>query len=291
MDFNTLKYYVDVAELLNFTQAAKKNFISQPAMSANIKALEKEVGHALIVRDHHHVALTNSGETFLGYAKQLLETYNKALAALWQDSDYAETTLNVSMFLGPVFQPFVEQLTAFKKTYRNHFTVRINKRSSNDAIADVLGGTAQLGLAIVDHSIKPLAWRSVNTDEFVIVADTSILKQLRPLKISQLTNLKFLQPDEWPGQFFSNQINKLLAEGQFNGERESFTSLDLMMTELLMEPPFTILPKTQIPENMPGLESVPIKSNLSTHMTTGWCYLKSPMDSAVAAFLSYLPTL
>lgn len=52
--------------------------------------------------DHHHVALTNSGETFLGYAKQLLETYNKALAALWQDSDYAETTLNVAMFLGIV---------------------------------------------------------------------------------------------------------------------------------------------------------------------------------------------
>jgi DNA-binding transcriptional LysR family regulator len=50
MDINQIKYFLSVAQHLNFTKAAQENFITQPAMSRQISELEKEIGFKLFVR-------------------------------------------------------------------------------------------------------------------------------------------------------------------------------------------------------------------------------------------------
>ncbi len=61
ISFQQIEYFLTMAEVLNFTDAAKLLYISQPALSKQINVLETELGFPLFVRNQRHVALTPEG--------------------------------------------------------------------------------------------------------------------------------------------------------------------------------------------------------------------------------------
>ena len=67
-----LKVFMAVAETGSFTKAAKSIGISQPAVSQNINALEKEIVTPLILRAKGEASLTSAGAVFLEYASRIL---------------------------------------------------------------------------------------------------------------------------------------------------------------------------------------------------------------------------
>lgn len=73
MDINHLKSFVTVAYHCNLTQAAERLFLSQPAVSAQIKAIETYLGTALFNRTSNGMSLTRAGEMFLPEAESLLQ--------------------------------------------------------------------------------------------------------------------------------------------------------------------------------------------------------------------------
>ncbi|WP_439380785.1 LysR family transcriptional regulator [Amycolatopsis lexingtonensis] len=79
LDLRLVRYFVTVADELHFGRAAARLYISQPALSKQIRRLEAEVGAPLLVRDSRHVTLTPRGERFLHLARQLLATAGQML--------------------------------------------------------------------------------------------------------------------------------------------------------------------------------------------------------------------
>lgn len=77
MEFNMtlqqLRYIVTVAQTGNITEAAKRLFISQPSLTNAIHELEKEMQITIFNRTNKGVSLSNDGEIFLSYARQVLE--------------------------------------------------------------------------------------------------------------------------------------------------------------------------------------------------------------------------
>ena len=65
MNDEDFKYFSELAGTLNFNQAAKNLFITQPALSHRISKLEKELGSQLFIRSRHGVFLTDAGKVFL----------------------------------------------------------------------------------------------------------------------------------------------------------------------------------------------------------------------------------
>lgn len=73
MELRQLRYFVAVAETSNISRAAKKLFLTQPALSRQIKALEEEIGQCLLERQAHSIRLTPAGEALLREARDLLQ--------------------------------------------------------------------------------------------------------------------------------------------------------------------------------------------------------------------------
>jgi len=72
IDLRLVRYFVAVASELHFGRAAAQLFVSQPALSKQIKKLETQVGEPLLMRDSRHVGLTPRGVRFYDEAQQLL---------------------------------------------------------------------------------------------------------------------------------------------------------------------------------------------------------------------------
>lgn len=72
MELRQLRYFVAVAEAGNISRAAQRIFLTQPALSRQIKALEEAIGHRLFERAAHSIRLTPAGEVLLREARELL---------------------------------------------------------------------------------------------------------------------------------------------------------------------------------------------------------------------------
>ena len=73
MTLQQLKYAVTVADTKNITEASRKVFISQPSLTAAIHELENEMGITIFSRTNKGVTITNEGDEFLAYARQVLD--------------------------------------------------------------------------------------------------------------------------------------------------------------------------------------------------------------------------
>ncbi len=120
MEFRQLRYFVKVAQLRSFSEASKALFISQSTLSQQIKQLEDELGVDLLVRDSRHVALSDYGEQYLPYAKQVLKDVDASAERMRDVRELNVGTLNVGAtytfcpLLGDTVRDFMKKYPGIK---------------------------------------------------------------------------------------------------------------------------------------------------------------------------------
>ena len=96
MELRTVNTFLHIAELHSFSRTARQLGYSQSAVSSQIAQLEAELGTPLFDRVGKTVRLTDAGQTFLGYARTLLETAQQAQAAL-QPAQQVRGSLRIAL--------------------------------------------------------------------------------------------------------------------------------------------------------------------------------------------------
>ncbi len=118
MEIRQLKYFIQVAENLNFTEASKKLFITQSTISQQIKQLEEELNVLLFDRSEKQICLTEAGKEFLPHALRVIRNTEEGKQRLLdlQNIRTGELTIGVNYS----FQSLLTKaVTVFCKKYPN----------------------------------------------------------------------------------------------------------------------------------------------------------------------------
>ena len=97
MEVRQLKYFIGVADTGSFSEASRKLFVSQSAISQQIKMLEDELNAQLFVRQHNNVTLTENGTTLYPLAKQLLTGMEECHIRMKELKDLLCGELNIGL--------------------------------------------------------------------------------------------------------------------------------------------------------------------------------------------------
>lgn len=122
MEIRQLKYFVGVAEAGSFSEASRRFYLSQSAISQQIKSLEDEIGTSLFVRSSHHLSLTESGQMLLPLARRVIEDVSLCQDRMADLNDMlcGELTIGLTFSLEPYIRPTIVR---FLKTFPK---VRLN---------------------------------------------------------------------------------------------------------------------------------------------------------------------
>ena len=116
MELRQLKYFVNVADNLSFSEAAKNLCVTQSTLSQQIKQLERELGTQLFIRSSHKVALTEAGEELLPHAKNTIHSAEICISRISDLNELSSGTLNIGVTYS--FSPILtETLITFMRMY------------------------------------------------------------------------------------------------------------------------------------------------------------------------------
>ena len=117
MDFNQVRYFLALAETLNFTRAAERSNVSQPGLTQSIKRLEDELGGELITRDGQFTELTDLGKSIRGHFEQIDRTRNlvRSTAKTMTSSGITEINIGLMCTIGP--RVLATMLDTFQKKH------------------------------------------------------------------------------------------------------------------------------------------------------------------------------
>ena len=194
MEFRQLRYFVKVAELRSFSEASKVLFISQSTLSQQIKQLEEELGVELLVRDSRHVSMSDYGEQYLPYAKQVLKDVDTSTERMNDVRQLKIGTLNVGATY--TFCPLLaDTVRDYMKKYPG-IKLKIYCRSMENLMEMLEHG--QLDVAL---SYKPLqSYDDIdshilfNSNLCVIAGKDNPVAKKERIRLAELENLPLVLP-------------------------------------------------------------------------------------------------
>jgi DNA-binding transcriptional LysR family regulator len=169
MDFEQLRTFLEVCRLKSFSRAAQKLLRTQPAVSAQIRSLEQEVGARLFDRDGGKVTFTPAGRLFEPFAEYCMERQRHILLAVAEQQRSPRGELSISAneathlyVLPPVFAQFRRQ---YPRVMLN--VVRAERLKT---LENVVNREVDFGVVSLPVSDTRLAVEPIHRDELVLVA-------------------------------------------------------------------------------------------------------------------------
>lgn len=195
MHIETLKVFCDLVETQSFSLAAERNFVTQSAVSQQIRTLEDKFKRRLLerVRGRREVRLTTSGEVFYREAKNVLACYDqmnesmRGLVGTISGTVKVATVYSVGLHELPVkVREFMTKFPAAKIDLEYSRTTRV--------VRDVLSGTVELGVVAFPEPRRGLTITMMPSDRLVLICPPDHeFAEREEIKARELKGLDFVQ--------------------------------------------------------------------------------------------------
>ena len=258
MDIRHLRYFVAVAEELNFSRAARRLNMSQPPLSQQVKAMEDELGTPLFERNRRHVRLTEPGRLFLRQARSILTQLEGAGDEVRRAARGEAGELRIA-FTGsvPMFEPFPRFIHAFRE---GHPAVRVemghmSSGAQLQALADRRIDIAFLRPSHQYQAGPEIATRTIWEDELTVMLPARHrLARARRVAVAALAEEPFIMFPRGIGCGLHDHVMGLCSQAGFAPRvaqegREGVTILALVAAGTGI----AILPDTYRSAGIPGV--------------------------------------
>jgi DNA-binding transcriptional LysR family regulator len=201
MELRHLRYFVAVAEELNFTRAAEKLRLAQPSLTRQIRNLEDELGVRLLDRGRNQVSLTEEGRSFLVDARRLVALSLESVKSVQRFSRGESEQLNIGYLFKFNFDLLPVTLANFYQT-RPETSVNLFDMSPAEQLRALEARKIDLGFVglrprAASKNAAVMAWECVARHKVVVVLpETHPLAKKSKIKITDLKSLFFVAMSE-----------------------------------------------------------------------------------------------
>ncbi|GEN86663.1 selenium metabolism-associated LysR family transcriptional regulator [Oceanobacillus sp. FSL W8-0428] len=199
MNYEKLKTFIVVAEKKSFSEAAKLLFVTQPTITAQIKALEEELSTKLFERTTKKVSLTQSGIILMNYAKEIVrlnDTARKEITEI-ENTVYGELSIGCSFTIGEYIMP--EFLKQFKDMYPL-IQIKVDITNSNNIISDIKDQRVDVGLIETPIDDSEIVVESFLEDELILIASPLSFSSENPvISVDELKALPLIVRERGSG--------------------------------------------------------------------------------------------
>ncbi len=207
-----LRYFVAVAEELNFSAAARKLHMAASPLSQRIKDLEHELGQQLFDRSTHHVTLTTAGTALLPLARDVLDQVNSIPWRLKEATKPQRSTVFLGMPAG-VHPDLRERVNALAEQVRDRFELKRWPGTTTDLVAGVHDGKLALTLARLPVTDSALEQIPVMSERLGAVVPADHFAGRDSVALAELSEFSYVaSPGEITPAYFDqldHQLNEL----------------------------------------------------------------------------------
>ena len=233
MELRHLKYFRAVAEALNFTKAASRLHVAQPALSRQIADLEYELGVDLLRRTSHGVVLTAEGKLFLEEATQILQRAEEAVKKVRARARGESGELNVG-YLPPLDLRILPRAIAeFKETVPN-VKVVLHDLGGDEIRNGLRDGDLQLALMLEpsEQSRAGIDFEPISRFPFfVAMASKHALARMKKVPVEALADQPLVVMAKRRNSEYHRILHKVFAPRVPNISVES-DSVNSLITEI-----------------------------------------------------------
>lgn len=291
MTLNQMKYFIAVARCLNFTEAAKSLFITQPALSRQISVMEEELGTILFVRDKKKLKLTPGGLILYNGLPDLLKNYED----LVQEAKTANQGYQGQLRLGVLdvydtSRKFSKVMNTFQQKYP-HIQLTMARgalgKLPNDIYEDRVDIIITYGFSLFD---KPdLVTVDIQKyDSCLMMNKNHTLAYKENLTFEDLKNEQFVQLAEQSSSEGFSYIQNLLAKGGIHSPVKHVEKLEDTLLWVESGNYVTITSNCTIEKNNPNvvIREIDFTEAKDHDVTAAW--RKNNYNPAIALFMELL---
>lgn len=237
MTLQQLKYVVTIAEKGTISEAAQALFVSQPSLTNSVKELEKELQITIFHRTNKGIIVSNEGDEFLGYARQVLQQTNlleeKYMKVHKHKQKFSVSTQHYSFAVNA----FVDVI----KEYGNkNFDFTLRETQTYEIIEDVSRMKSEVGLLYMSNENEAILKRIIKQSDLqfeelftakphVFISSDHPLAERKSISLMDLVDYPYLcfEQGDYNSFYFSEEILSTIKREQQIKVRDRATLFNL----------------------------------------------------------------
>lgn len=238
MTLQQLKYVITVAEEGSISKASDKLFITQPSLTNQLHEVEKEYNIILFTRTNKGVILTQDGEVFLGYARQVLE--QAELLDERYKNNYSKTLFSISsQHYSFAVNAFVDLI---KKYDANKYDFSIRETETYEIIEDVAKLKSEIGILYINDFNRSVILKLLDDNNLiykklfrakphVFISKNHPLSNKKEITLDELDNYPYLSFEQGNHNsfYFSEEILSTVRRNKNIRVRDRATLFNLLI--------------------------------------------------------------